>query len=153
MTGTITDTHRYLRAWRLAKGWKLERLAEQIGSKKNTISGWENGRRRINLDDLKKLADVYKVRPQDLLDPPDGDPDRHSVFVAYDSDPVTRELLIRAAKGSQPAAPEPAPDATVPFPLPTRPPPSPHPGGSVAQNSASDCPKARVVNLGKRKIG
>ena len=153
MTGTITDTHRYLRAWRTTNKWTLEALAEKIGSKKNTISGWENGRRRITLDDLKKLADIYEVRPQDLLESPDKDPERRAVLVAYDGDPVTRELLIRASKGSQPAAPEPAPDATVPFLLPTRPPPLPQPGGGVAQNSAGDCPKARVVNLDKRKIG
>jgi transcriptional regulator with XRE-family HTH domain len=75
MTGTITDTHRYLRAWRTAKKWTLEALAEKIGSKKNTISGWENGRRRITLDDLKKIADIYEVRPMDLLKPPDGSDD------------------------------------------------------------------------------
>jgi transcriptional regulator with XRE-family HTH domain len=136
MTGTITDTHRYLRAWRVAKGWKLEGLAAAIGSKKNTISGWENGRRRINLDDLKKLADVYKVKPQELLSPPEGlddnDPNRRTVFIAYDSgDPQAREMLTRLAKSFLEATP-----ATEP---PTaRPPPRPTPGGSVAATEACD---------------
>jgi transcriptional regulator with XRE-family HTH domain len=95
MTGTITDTHRYLRAWRTAKKWTLEALAEKIGSKKNTISGWENGRRRITLDDIKKIADIYEVRPMDLLKSPDGS----------DDDPVNQTnaevLAAYAAIGSE----------------------------------------------------
>ena len=105
------------------------------------------------LDQLSKLGEALELTLPQMLDEAGLDPDRHAVFVAYDSDPVTRELLIRAAKGSQPAAPEPAPDATIPFPSPTRPRPLPPVGGSVAENSVEDCRRARVVNLDKRKIG
>ena len=144
MTGTITDTHRYLRAWRVAKGWKLEGLAAEIGSKKNTISGWENGRRRINLDDLKKLADVYKVKPQELLSPPEGlddsDPDRRTIFIAYDSgDPQARAMLTRMAKSFLEATPAAEPPTA-------RPPPRPRLGGSVAKNAECGDP-TKVVSL------
>lgn len=73
MPGPITDMHKHLRAWRKASGLTLERLENIIGSKGNTISGWETGSRTVDLDDLKKLADAYGVHPAALLfEPPGG---------------------------------------------------------------------------------
>ena len=64
--------HKHLRAWRKASGLTLERLENIIGSKTNTISGWETGSRTVDLDDLKKLADAYGVHPAALLFSPPG---------------------------------------------------------------------------------
>ncbi len=67
-------THQHLRAWRKAAGLTLEQLENIVGSKFNTISGWETGARTVDLDDLKKLADAYGVHPAALLFAPPGGP-------------------------------------------------------------------------------
>jgi transcriptional regulator with XRE-family HTH domain len=70
MAGADTDTHQYLRAWRQRRGKTLADVSRRIGSKVNTISGWETGNRRVNLDDLSRLAEIYEVSAADLLRPP-----------------------------------------------------------------------------------
>jgi transcriptional regulator with XRE-family HTH domain len=72
MAGADTDTHQYLRAWRKRRNKTLEKVSEAIGSKVNTISGWETGNRRVNLDDLSRLAAVYEVSPADLMQSPEA---------------------------------------------------------------------------------
>lgn len=74
MAGTQYTLHIHLRAWRKHRGLTLEQTANIIGSKPNTISGWETGGRKVDLDDLKKLADAYGVEPAALLFAPPGGP-------------------------------------------------------------------------------
>ncbi|MFT9360716.1 helix-turn-helix domain-containing protein [Acetobacter okinawensis] len=74
MAGTQFTLHIHLRAWRKHRGLTLEQTANMIGSKPNTISGWETGGRKVDLDDLKKLADAYGVDPAALLFAPPGGP-------------------------------------------------------------------------------
>lgn len=68
-----TDTHKYLRAWRQHRKLTLADVSRLVGSKVNTISGWETGNRGLNLDDLSRLAGVYEVSTADLLQPPQAD--------------------------------------------------------------------------------
>lgn len=63
--------HVHLRAWRKRRCLTLEALAEMIGSRANTISGWETGNRAVDLKDLKRLAAAYGVHPAALLMAPD----------------------------------------------------------------------------------
>lgn len=63
--------HIYLRAWRKRRGLTLEALADLIGSRANTLSGWERGNRAVDLNDLNKLAKVYGVHPAALLMAPE----------------------------------------------------------------------------------
>jgi transcriptional regulator with XRE-family HTH domain len=72
MSGPSTTLHVHLRAWRHVAKFTLEQLSERIGSKPNTISGWETGSRTVDLDDLKKIADAYGVHPAALLFAPPG---------------------------------------------------------------------------------
>lgn len=72
MAGADTDAHQYLRAWRKYRGKTLEQISPLVGSKVNTISGWENGKRRVNLDDLSRLASIYEVTAADLLRSPEA---------------------------------------------------------------------------------
>jgi transcriptional regulator with XRE-family HTH domain len=72
MAGPDSTLHVHLRDWRKSRRLTLERLANMIGSKVNTISGWENGKRTVDLDDLQKLADAYGVHPTLLLHAPPG---------------------------------------------------------------------------------
>lgn len=66
----------YLRAWRRSRNLTLEALAERMGSKVSTISGWETGRRSVDLDDLAKLAQAYGVHPAALLFAPEVSADK-----------------------------------------------------------------------------
>ena len=56
-----------LKLWRKANGHTLRALAEHTGNKISTLSSWENGVRAVDLDDLRKLADVYGAHPAALL--------------------------------------------------------------------------------------
>ncbi|WP_182356640.1 helix-turn-helix domain-containing protein [Komagataeibacter europaeus] len=74
MAGAEFTLYIYLRPWRNYRGLTLEQVGNIIGSKANTISGWETGGRTVDLDDLKKLADAYGVHPAALLfEPPGGE--------------------------------------------------------------------------------
>jgi len=75
MAGPTSSLHTHLRAWRKRARLTLEQLADKIGSKVSTISGWETGSRTVDLDDLKRLADAYGVHPALLLHAPPGSDD------------------------------------------------------------------------------
>ena len=70
-TANSPGLHVFLRSWRKSRNMTLEMLAGQIGSKVSTISGWETGRRQMDLEDLNKLAAHYGVHPAALLFAPD----------------------------------------------------------------------------------
>lgn len=144
MAGADTDTHQYLRAWRKRQDKTLEKVAEAIGSKSNTISGWENGKRRINLDDLARLAGLYKVRPPDLLQSPEAYDERQSsgrfVVIANQLTPEQAQHLIWIAEQMLPKPP-----LTPSPPRPKGPdPPRPTAGGRVTENRVS-----RAVKLAR----
>lgn len=140
MAGAETDTHQHLRTWRKRRNKTLEQVSEAIGSKMNTISGWETGKRGINLDDLSRLAAVYKVSAADLLQSPEAYDQRQnlgrlaSVAARLTHDQV--EHLIWFGEAITPVEPQPAgldppPKAEgrdrLPFPV----------GGSVKENRIS----------------
>lgn len=56
-----------LRLWRKSRNLTLAALAEQIGSKTSTLSGWEKGVRAVDLEDLRQLAAFYGVPVAALL--------------------------------------------------------------------------------------
>lgn len=60
-----------LRLWRKSRKLTLAALAEQIGSKVSTLSGWEKGDRAVDLEDLRRLAALYNVPPAALLMAPE----------------------------------------------------------------------------------
>jgi transcriptional regulator with XRE-family HTH domain len=68
--GARTDTHRYLESWRLHRGLTLREVAERAGCSWQSISAYENGVRRVNLDALAKMAKAYNTEPYMLLLPP-----------------------------------------------------------------------------------
>lgn len=68
-------TQANLRLWRKSRKLTLEGLAEKIGSKISTLSGWENGSRAVDLEDLRRLASFYGVPTAALLmTPEEGGP-------------------------------------------------------------------------------
>lgn len=66
------NLHIFLRAWRKHAGMTQEHIANIVGVKFNTVSGWETGKRAVDLEDLRKLAAIYGVHPAALLFAPPG---------------------------------------------------------------------------------
>ena len=57
-----------LQYWREKRGLTQAGLAETIGARQATISGFETGKtRRIELDLLEALAKALKCKPSDLI--------------------------------------------------------------------------------------
>jgi transcriptional regulator with XRE-family HTH domain len=50
-----------LKTLRENKGYKQIFIAEKVGIKSNTLSGYESGARRPDAEILAKLADIYEV--------------------------------------------------------------------------------------------
>lgn len=48
-----------------------ERLAEEIGATKGSVSRWEQGKRDITLNALTAIAEVLDCRVADLIDDPE----------------------------------------------------------------------------------
>lgn len=42
-------------------------LAEQVGASETAISHWESGRKRPRASNIRKLAKVFEVSPQEVL--------------------------------------------------------------------------------------
>jgi transcriptional regulator with XRE-family HTH domain len=56
-----------LKSLRESKGYKQNFIAEKIGIKSNTLSGYESGARRPDAEILAKLADLYEVSTDYLI--------------------------------------------------------------------------------------
>jgi len=63
----ILGLHTHLSAWRGIKGLSQEQVANILGVNKSTVHRWETGKRAMDLDDLQRLAAIYKVDPIALL--------------------------------------------------------------------------------------
>lgn len=115
MAGTRTNLHIHLRAWRNSLGMTQEHVAARIGSRNNTLSGWETGERKVDLDDLKKLAEVYGTHPAALLFAPPGgaqfDNMRRAERVLASLDPEGTELWLQSGRKMGAAYISPSTDA------------------------------------------
>lgn len=61
----------YLAEWRTSRGLSQERLAERLGTSDVTISRWENGRRRPDLNAQAAIAEALDIDVFDLRRHPD----------------------------------------------------------------------------------
>lgn len=57
----------HLKNLRMERGLTQQDVADAIGVTKATISKYEKGQRRINVDVLEKLADFFRVEPIYIL--------------------------------------------------------------------------------------
>lgn len=62
-----TGLHSHLTAWRTSKGLSQEQVANILGVNKSTVHRWETGKRAVDLEDLRRLAEIYEVDPIALL--------------------------------------------------------------------------------------
>jgi transcriptional regulator with XRE-family HTH domain len=67
-----------------------EKLAEEIGTTKGSLSRWEKGERDITLNALTAIAEVLGCRVADLIDDPD-----HPGSILAKMDEGTRKRAIR----------------------------------------------------------
>lgn len=61
----------HLRAWRKAKGFSLENVANALGTTQTTIGRWEMNKSSISYESFKELADLYGISVLQLMLPPD----------------------------------------------------------------------------------
>lgn len=78
---------RRLRNLREEKGYKQEGVANKLGIKSNTLSGYETGTRSPDPDMIVKLSQLYNVTTDYLLGESDS---RH--LTAVDEEEIDREI-------------------------------------------------------------
>lgn len=63
----MMDIKERLREARKARGMKQADLAERMGVRKNTVSAWETGQNRPDMDDVERLCGILDVSPSWML--------------------------------------------------------------------------------------
>lgn len=96
-----------LKELREAKGYLQKYVADKIGVKSNTLSGYENGTRSPDPEMIVKLAELYNVTTDYLLGKSD-DPNKteeeeleefiDNVRVWYKNEPKTSEEKLKLMK-------------------------------------------------------
>ncbi len=61
-------TGNYICEKREAMGWTQEKLASMVGVSTKTISSWENGKSKIQHENMMKLADALGVSVVDIME-------------------------------------------------------------------------------------
>ncbi len=56
-----------LRELRLANNWRQEDLAQKLNTKRQTVARYEAGERRLDLDTIQKLCDLFDCSSDYLL--------------------------------------------------------------------------------------
>lgn len=59
---------------RRGRGLTQDELARLLGRPVRTVESWEQGEKRPNPDNLRRLADALRVTEQDLITNPDPQP-------------------------------------------------------------------------------
>lgn len=78
-----------IKAKREAKKLTVTEFANRVGLNKSTISRYENGSRKIPMEDITKFANVLEVTPQELL--LTNLPDQPTTIAAHKHDNLTPE--------------------------------------------------------------
>ncbi|WP_353452870.1 helix-turn-helix domain-containing protein [Staphylococcus coagulans] len=64
---TSSEIGKLVKNLRTKKGISISEFADKIGVNKSTISRYENGSRKIPMEDIAKFANVLDVKPDFLL--------------------------------------------------------------------------------------
>jgi len=84
----------FLRAWRKNARLTQEQVANIIGISNNTLSDKELGKRPVDTEELKKLAEIYKCEPWMLLAaPPNSEKLAHLVRATGLIDDLTEKQI------------------------------------------------------------
>lgn len=71
----MPQLHIYLADWRKDRGWTQQRLADQLGMTKASISRIENGLQGVNDEFLEAVALALNTTPSDLIRRRPSDPE------------------------------------------------------------------------------
>ena len=71
-----------LATWRRKKGFTQEQLGNILGVGKSAVSRWESGQRHMNMDEIKRIADIFGIEPMALFLAPD-DHDKAQAISAF----------------------------------------------------------------------
>jgi transcriptional regulator with XRE-family HTH domain len=93
-----------LKELRKSKNWNQEDVAELIGSNKNTISRYESGKREPEYKTLKKLAEIFNVSTDYLLETSDILIEENQIKKPTEISELTEQelFILRAYKGASP---------------------------------------------------
>lgn len=64
---TSSEIGKLAKSLRTKKGMSISEFADKIGVNKSTVSRYENGTRKIPMEDIAKFANVLGVKPDYLL--------------------------------------------------------------------------------------
>ncbi|PTH38411.1 MULTISPECIES: helix-turn-helix domain-containing protein [Staphylococcus] len=64
---TSSEIGKLVKSLRAKKGMSISEFADAIGVNKSTVSRYENGSRKIPMEDIAKFASVLGVKPDYLL--------------------------------------------------------------------------------------
>ena len=71
MINIVTNTRKILANnvsyFRMKNNWSQDELSEKMGSKLQYISEIENAKRNISCDYIDRLAQVFNIKPSELL--------------------------------------------------------------------------------------
>ena len=60
----------YLREIRQDRGLTTEQLAEKVGTSNQQVSNHEIGKRKLNIEWIRKYSDALECHPSDIIDGP-----------------------------------------------------------------------------------
>ncbi len=65
----MTEFGKLIKELRMEAGMTQKELAERLSTTDTTISGWENDKRLPDIDNLRRLAEVFQITNDELLNP------------------------------------------------------------------------------------
>ncbi len=84
-----------VKSLRKEKGISLTELSEKLGLNKSTVSRYENGSRKIPMDDIAQFANILGVSPEFLLLEDDFEKSEDTLLAAhFDKEDLTEEEWI-----------------------------------------------------------
>ena len=96
---------------RLKNDYTQAELAKKLNVSQPTVASWEAGKRIPKLKNIKKIAEIFNVSPESLIDEMEEKPENETVFatreniadliflaakVLYGSDEKTKKMLSKA---------------------------------------------------------
>lgn len=88
---TSSEIGKLVKSLRNQKGITIGEFAEKIGVNKSTVSRYENGTRKIPMEDIAKFANVLGVKPDHLLFEASNEPE--TVAAHFNKDDLTEEEM------------------------------------------------------------
>ncbi len=93
----LTSVSSNIRLFRKNGGYKQEDIAEYLGVSRELISYYENGERKVPLNNLEKLADLFGVSLLDLLEE-NTDITKSKALIAFRANEILPEDLENIAR-------------------------------------------------------